>query len=132
MSSPRGIYQGTIAAFPELKVPFKYFNENPIVNGGYSDTTPFVTKTGIFYSRGKQVQDNNGNWVTANSQTIWSTDELLQGYFVEFEGVVYRLMNSQTRTRQGGFFVYELDERIGNSTRTQFAPIAELGSNKFQ
>ncbi len=127
----RSIYQGTINSFPELKVRFKYFNESPIVNGGYKDATPFADKWGIFYSRGKKVQDSNGSWVTSTSQTLWSLDELLQGAFVEFEGVVYRLMNDSDRARQGGFFIYDLDERIGNSTLKQFAPVAETGANEF-
>jgi hypothetical protein len=128
---PAGIYQGTLHSFPELKRPYKYFSENPIVNGGYKDTTPSIPKLGIFYSKGKRVQDNHGNWVTSTSQTLWSTEPLLQGYFVEFEGVVYRLMNDSDRARQGGFFIYDLTERIGNSTRQQFAPVAETGANEF-
>lgn len=129
--SVRSIYQGSVAVMAELKVSFKYFNESPIVNGGYRDSTPSVSKWGIFYSQGKRVKDNQGNWVTSNSQTLWMTEELLQGYFVEFEGVVYRLMQNKDRGRQGGFFIYDLDERIGNSTKTQFAPVIETGANEF-
>lgn len=132
MKGVSGIYGGAISVFPELKRQFKYFNATPLVNGGYEKPTVPMNKWGVFYSRGKKVQDNNGNWVTANSQTLWSSEELLQGYFVEFQGVVYRLMQNQDRDRQGGYFIYDLEERIGNSTMTQFAPIAELGGNKFQ
>ncbi len=128
---PRSIYQGTINAFSELKRPFRYFNENPIVNGGYKDMTPFTTLYGIPYSKGKRVQDNNGNWVTSTSQTLWVTEALIQGAFIEFEGVVYRLMNDADRGRQGGFYIYDLTERIGNSTLKQFAPVAETGANEF-
>jgi len=132
VKAPRAIYGGSIAVFPELKKRFKYFNATPLINGGYEKPTTPMNKWGIFYSQGKRVQDNQGNWVTSNSQELWSTEELLQGYFVEFEGVVHRLMQNKDRARQGGFFIYDLDERIGNSTMTQFAPVAELGGNKFQ
>lgn len=125
------IYQGSLLSFGELKRTYSYFNANPLVNGGYEKPTEPLKKSGIFYARGKKVQDSNSNWVTSSSQTLWSTEELLQGYFIEFEGVVYRLMNDKTRVRQGGFYVYDLEERIGNSTFNQYRPVAETGSNEF-
>lgn len=127
----RGIYAGSVSVFPELKKRFAYFNATPDQNGGYSNPTQPINLWGIFYSKGNRVQDNQGNWVTSNSQTLWSIQELLQGYFVEFEGVVYRLMQNRDRSRQGGFYIYDLEERIGNSSTIQWAPAIQTGSQEF-
>lgn len=127
----RGIYAGSVSVFPELKKRFSYFNATPLQNGGYSNPTQPVTIWGIFYSKGSKVQDNQGNWVAANSQALWSIQELLQGYFVEFEGVVYRLMQNRDRSRQGGFYIYDLEERIGNSSTVQWAPVIQTGAQEF-
>lgn len=125
------IYQGTISSFPELKERYKYFSQDPIVNGGYNDTTPFLAKRAIFRTRGKRVQDNNQNWVTVNNLTLWSQEVLNDGKFILYKDVIYRIMQSADWVKQGGFFVYELEERIGANTLKQFAPVAETGANQF-
>lgn len=124
-------YPGMLASFPELKRPYKYFDEAPIVNGGYDERTPFITKTGIFRTRGKRVKISNENWVTVNTYSLWSIEELLDGKFILLDGVVFRIMQNADWKKQAGFFVYELEERIGNSTLQQFAPVANLGSDQL-
>ena len=134
--SAGAIYQGTLSVFPEVKRPYKYFDQDPIVNGGYEAPTEFLTKRGIFKTEGKRVQTNNGNWVTSSSWKLWSTEVLLPGKFILLDSgngapVVYRIMQDADWHRQGGFYVYNLEERIGNSTLKQFRPIAESGANEF-
>lgn len=125
------IYQGTLLSFPELMKSFKYFDESPMVNGGYDERTPFISKRGRFKPEGKRVKDNGGNFVTSSGWTLWSTTPLLPGKFILFRDVVYRIMNDTDWAYQGGFYVYSLEERIGNSTLKQFRPVAELGGNEF-
>lgn len=129
------IYGSTILSFPELMETILYFDQSPIVNGGYDKQTPSIPVRGMFQDEGSRAQDSNGNWVKTSSKTVWSLVELVAGKFVcRKEGakeIIYRILTDQGWKFQMGFYVYGIEKVVGDSGRDVQAPVANLGGSEF-
>lgn len=129
------VYGSTILSFPELMETILYFDQSPLVNGGYDNRTPSIPVRGMFQDEGSRAKDSNGNWVKTSTKTVWSRVELMAGKFLcRKEGakeVIYRIETDQSWKFQMGFYVYGIEKVIGDSGAGVEAPVANLGAGEY-
>lgn len=116
-----GVYGDMLLAWPEQMRTLYVYDMNALINGGWEvvkDTNgDVITQAiiGVFQNtRGGGVKENNGNLVKTEGRELWTQTGNLDGKFLNWEGEVYRLLDTNNWSFEGGFHRYGLQKVVGN------------------
>ena len=133
-----GVYGDMLLFFREQFRNFHLFQMNPKVNGGWEIVKDLDGKTiytvvlGILQdTRGDAIKEYNGNLVETDGRELWTKTKGLAGYFFDFDGSTYRLIDSSKWDFEGGFFRYGLQKVVGNNATESDQSSWNLGGNSF-
>ena len=73
-------------------------------NGGYGERYNVVYVMVAPQNYGSHVLTVNGNLIRTNNKLFWSESVLQSGYFIEFDGAVYRFSRDNEWIREGGYW----------------------------
>ena len=127
-----GIYGDMLLAWPEQYTSLTVFDMTPGINGGLSavDGSELAIK-GVFQNtRSGASKDSNGNLVETNGMELWTSTGGLSNKYLSWEGKLYRLIDNNNWSREGGFYRYGLEKVVGNATESDNASW-NLGSGSF-
>lgn len=133
-----GVYGDMLLHFREQFRDFYLFQMNPKINGGWDivadndGKTIYTTISGILQdTRGDAIKESNGNLVETDGRELWTRTKGLAGYFLDFDGITYRLIDSSKWDFEGGFFRYGLQKVVGNNATQSDQSAWNLGENSF-
>ena len=133
-----GVYGDMLLAWPEQMRSISIFEMNPKVNGGWEKICDqqgnLITfeVTGVFQNtRGGGVKESNGNLVETDRRELWTHTAGLEGKFFMWEGVTYRLTDTNTWSFEGGFHRYGVEKVVGNDATESDNASWNLGGNSF-
>jgi hypothetical protein len=100
-----------LAAFPELMKDYEAFKMKPHIGGGYGERYDKRTVTGYWSWRKSGKMGTEGDLNVPNHQaTFWAQDDFLTGEtligqndFVEVKGDVFRVIEDDDFSHEGGF-----------------------------
>jgi len=135
-----GVYGDTIQAFPEQMRTFPYFDMTALQGSGFGPRTSVGTTRGVLQcTRGRKVEDSNGNLVIKRGVRYWTRDILEVGRFLQADGIndvvpgVYRIgQPDNSWTREGGFTVYDMELVVGNDGLETVAPVFDTGGSELR
>ena len=126
-----GVYGSMLNMFPELFVRVPYFQMDAQTNGGYGERYNVVYVMVAPQNYGSHVLTVNGNLIRTNNKLFWSESVLQSGYFIEFDGAVYRFSRDNEWIREGGFFGMVAEQMVGdNGSNTTGTPV-NFGESSF-
>ena len=128
-----GIYGDMLLAFPEQRQTITVYEMTANINAGWTKTPGSdVQVSGIYqHTRGKQIQDSNGNLVESSGLEFWTETGNLSGKFTQIEGIVYRLISDNNWNKEGGFLRYGLEKVVGNNGSQPIYTTWNTGTNNF-
>jgi hypothetical protein len=127
-----GVYGEMLDFFPEQFRSGTYFEQEPLINDGYTrgeippDETPI---TGVFQNNTSDIFDGNGNLVKRKGLYLWIMTPLVEGRFVRFQDVVYRIVVGNEWPSEGGFYEYQIKRLVGSNGDDAIEPAFNLGNN---
>ena len=128
-----GIYGDMLLAWTEQQRTITVYEMTANVNGGWTivpDSS--VSIIGVFQNtRGGGLKDNNGNLVKTDGRELWTKTGNLKGKFFQWEGTVYRLIDGNNWSFEGGFYRYGVEKVVGNNATESDNASWNLGSNSF-
>lgn len=129
-----GIYGDMLLPFQEQMESLSVYRMTPRQGAGW-DT---VEGSEIFFqgiiqnTGGSRIKDGNGNLVKTDGMELWTRVSGLAGYFLQYEGIIYRLgMGDNDWRRQGGFLRYTLEKVVGNNGSESDDTAWNTGHNSF-
>ena len=134
-----GVYGDMLLAWPEQMRTLSVYDMKAKINGGWDkvvdpQTGKLITQTiiGVFQNtRGGGVKESNGNLVKTEGRELWTQTGNLDGKFLDFEGEVYRLQDTNNWSFEGGFHRYGLQKVVGNDATESDNAAWNLGNNSF-
>lgn len=134
-----GVYGDMLLAWPEQMRTLSVYDMKAKINGGWDkvvdpQTGKLITQTiiGVFQNtRGGGVKESNGNLVKTEGRELWTQTGNLDGKFLDFEGEVYRLQDTNNWSFEGGFHRYGLQKVVGNDATESDNATWNLGNNSF-
>lgn len=133
-----GTYGDTLLAWPEQQRAIGIFDMTPKVNGGWEVVADqggnkiVTTIIGVLQdTRGGTVKDSNGNLVKTEGRELWTQEPGLAGRFLEWEGAVYRLTDSNNWSFEGGFYRYGAEKVVGNNGTESDSASWNTGAGSF-
>lgn len=134
-----GVYGDMLLAWPEQMRTLSVYDMKAKINGGWDkvvdpQTGKLITQTiiGVFQNtRGGGVKDSNGNLVKTESRELWTQTGNLDGKFLDFEGEVYRLQDTNNWSFEGGFHRYGLQKVVGNDGTESDNASWNIGAGSF-
>ena len=135
-----GVYGDMLLAWPEQQRTIEVYDMNPKINGGWDpvkDQQGKVIKTtiiGVFQNtRGGGDKDSNGNLVRTEGRELWTQTGGLDGKFLTFDGLVFRLSapDASDWSFEGGFYRYGVEKVVGNNATESDQSSWNLGHNSF-
>ena len=134
-----GVYGDMLLAWPEQMRTLSVYDMEAKINGGWNkvvdpQTGDLITQTiiGVFQNtRGGGVKDSNGNLVKTEGRELWTETGNLDGKFLDFEGEVYRLQDTNNWSFEGGFHRYGLQKVVGNDGTESDNATWNIGSGSF-
>ena len=105
-------YGDLLSAFPELMQEFQLFTMEPLVGGGYYNSTPLVKKIGCFIKGARSQASIQGESRVTNEAGVFYCKELKpsectpQGVYFEENNQIFVIADDQTYAKEGGFAVY--------------------------
>jgi hypothetical protein len=117
------IYGNQLAAFPELMEEYEVFKMLPRTGAGYGERYGKKTVTGYVSWRRAREADIVGDAAIKNDRgTFWEQCDFLTGKsrieqldMVEIEGELYRFVEGDDFSREGGFTPWILQFMAGNT-----------------
>jgi hypothetical protein len=105
------VYGEMLSVFPELLREFKVFKMKPRTGGGYGERYDEKSVRGYWSWRKQSKLDEQGGLLALNYQaTFWAKvdfftreAQIAQGDFVEVDAEVFRVIDDQNFSREGGF-----------------------------
>lgn len=130
-----GIYGDMLLAWPEQQRSITVYDMTAKVNGGW-DVVDGSQQTiiGVFQNtRGGGDKDSNGNLVRTEGRELWTRTGNLDGKFLTWDGVVFRLSAPDTNdwSFEGGFYRYGVQKVVGNNGTESDNAAWNLGGNSF-
>ncbi len=128
-----GIYGDNLLAWPEQQRAVTVFNMTAKINGGW-ETVSGSEKTiiGIYqHTVEKQIKDGNGNLVKTGGLELWTSEQNLDGLFIDQGGTIYRVKASNDWSFEGGFVKYSLEKVVGNNGTEHDESAWNTGYNSF-
>ena len=117
-----GVYGDMLLAWPEQMRTLYVYDMTAKVNGGWDVVTDtngdVITQAiiGVFQNtRGGGVKESNGNLIKTDGRELWTQTGDLDGKFLNWDGDVYRLNDTNTWSFEGGFHRYGLQKVVGNN-----------------
>ena len=134
-----GVYGDMLLAWPEQMRTLSVYDMEAKINGGWNkvvdpQTGDLITQTiiGVFQNtRGGGVKDSNENLVITNGCELWTETGNLDGKFIDVEGLVYRLQDTNNWSFEGGFHRYGLQKVVGNDGTESDNATWNIGSGSF-
>ena len=134
-----GVYGDMLLAWPEQMRGLSVYDMKAKVNGGWDKVVDPVSGelittaiTGVFQNtRGGGVKDSNGNLVKTEGRELWTQTGNLDGKFLDFEGEVYRLQDTNNWSFEGGFHRYGLQKVVGNDGTESDNATWNIGAGSF-
>lgn len=128
-----GIYGDMLLAFPEQMESVSVYQMTPRQGGGWTSVTgSTIEVTGIIQNTtGDTLKDASGNLVKAGGLEFWTATTDLDGYFMTYSDIVYRLTRSNDWMKQGGFARYSMEKVGGNHGSGSDNTTWNLGGNSF-
>lgn len=134
-----GVYGDMLLAWPEQMRTLYVYDMEAKINGGWNkvldpQTGKLITQTiiGVFQNtRGGGVKDSNGNLVKTEGRELWTATGNLDGKFLDFEGEVYRLQDTNNWSFEGGFHRYGLQKVVGNDGTESDNASWNIGAGSF-
>lgn len=126
------VYGDILSFFPELFVSFDYYSLSTKVKAGYDNRQDLGKVTGIFqYLKKGELKRENDTITSVEVPTIWTRDTLVEGNFIAYGDVNYRIVKNATWLFEGGFSCYILEELVGNLDTQQPFEYVNLGQNSY-
>lgn len=132
------VYGDMLLYFPEQLRTFQVYDMEALVNGGWKKITDdsgaviYTTVKGVFQNtKGAGLRESNGNLVDVDGCEFWSTSSGLQGKFLDFQDEVFRLVDSNTWSFEGGFYRYTVQKVVGNNATESDESTWNFGENSF-
>lgn len=126
------IYGDMLSFFPELFVSFDYYSLSTKVKSGYDNRQDLGKITGIFqYLKKGELKRENDTITSVEVPTIWTRDTLVEGNFIVYRDINYRIVKNATWLFEGGFSCYILEEFVGNLDTQQPFEYVNLGQNSY-
>ena len=134
-----GVYGDMLLAWPEQMRTLSVYDMKARINGGWDkvvdpQTGELITQTiiGVFQNtRGGGVKESNGNLIKTEGRELWTQTGNLDGKFLDFEGEVYRLQDTNNWSFEGGFHRYGLQKVVGNDATESDNASWNIGGNSF-
>lgn len=128
-----GIYGDMLLAWPEQQRSLTVYEMTPKVNGGWDIVSgSSITIIGVFQNtRGGGIKDSNGNLVQTEGRELWTQTGDLEGKFITWNNEVYRLIDGNNWSFEGGFFRYGVEKVVGNNATESDNATWNTGSNSF-
>lgn len=134
-----GVYGDMLLAWPEQMRTLSVYDMKAKINGGWDkvvdpQTGKLITQSiiGVFQNtRGGGVKESNGNLVKTEGRELWTQTGNLDGKFLDFEGEVYRLQDTNNWSFEGGFHRYGLQKVVGNDATESDNASWNIGANSF-
>ena len=133
-----GIYGDMLLVWPEQMRSIVLYDMDPEINGGWSKVTDqqgnLITQTvsGVFQNtRGGGIKDSNGNLVNTDGSEFWTRVKGLEGKFFDRDNSVYRLLDTNNWSHEGGFHRYGVEKVVGNNATESDHATWNLGGNSF-
>lgn len=133
-----GVYGDMLLYFREQFREFSLYQMNPLINGGWevvkdeSGNVIYTQVSGILQdTRGDAIKESNGNLVETDGRELWTKVKGLAGFFLDFDGSTYRLIDSAKWEFEGGFYRYGLQKVVGNNATESDESSWNLGGNSF-
>lgn len=113
------VYGDMLSFFPEQFRMIDYFMMSPDTVAGYNKRIELGKVRGVFqYLKRGELRLENDTLADTSVPTIWTRRKLDVGsYFIHFEGVDYRIVNSASWLFEGGFYCYVLESMVGNTDK---------------
>lgn len=121
------IYGEMLDFFPEQFRTVIYFNQNALLNNSYGDRENESRITVIVQNNTTETKDQNGNLVTVNGEFVWSFAKLNDGWFIDFEGIVYRIVTDDNWPTEGRFYRYKIEKMTGTPDANNTSPTFNIG-----
>jgi hypothetical protein len=117
------VYGNMLSAFPELMKDYEVFKMNPHIGAGYGERYGKKTVTGYMSWRKAREADIVGGAAVKNDRgTFWEQCDFLTGKgrieqfdFVEIEKQLYRFVEGDDFSREGGFAGWIVQYVPGNT-----------------
>ncbi len=124
------VYGEMLLAFPEQFRQFSFFEALANLNDGYGERQNVKKYYGVIQTSNSTVKDLNGNLVRSIHYRLWTRSKFpdslgSMGRFVDFGGLVYRVMSESDWPTEGGFYFHDLEKVIGTSPAKDQAPADE-------
>lgn len=113
-----GVYGNMLLHFGEQRSEVTYFFMPPLHNNGYGPREDVTTIRAILQNSWSKTKDNNGNIVRMKEEHMFYEGKLEDGWFIEYQGIVYRLTGDSDWPRTGGFYHYLLSKLVGTPGET--------------
>jgi hypothetical protein len=111
------VYGEALLAFPEQFRDYLYFDADPKIGDGYEGRENVKSATGVVQTATSRAKDSNGNLVISRNYKLWTATKLGAGKFVEFEGLIYRVMTDADWPNEGGFYDFDIEKVVGSTIR---------------
>jgi hypothetical protein len=120
-----GVYGDMLPEFPELLKDYEVFKMNPRIGAGYGERHDKKTVTGYMSWRKAREADIAGGAATKNDRgTFWEQCEFHTGEsriqqfdLMEIAGKLYRFVEGDDFSHEGGFARWTLQYVAGNTDR---------------
>lgn len=134
-----GVYGDMLLAWTEQQRAIEVYEMEAKINGGWEKVTDpqtgEVIKTtviGVFQNtRGGGLKDSNGNLVKVDGREFWTRLGNLEGKFFDWEEYVYRLVDVNNWSYEGGFYRYGVEKVVGNNGTESEDSTWNFGNNTF-
>jgi hypothetical protein len=135
------IYGDQLAAFPELMADYEVFKMPPRIGAGYGERYDKKTVTGYLSWRKAREADVVGDAATKNDRgTFWEQSDFRTGEsrieqfdMVEIKGKLYRFVEGDDFSREGGFARWTVQYVAGNTDRqTTNTRVDEVIRNDYE
>jgi hypothetical protein len=136
-----GVYGDQLAAFPELLKEYEVFKMSPRIGAGYGERYDKRTLTGYMSWRKAREADIVGDAATKNDRgTFWEQCDFRTGEsrieqfdLVEIKGKLYRFIEGDDFSREGGFARWTIQYVAGNTDRqTTNTTVDEVIRNDYE
>ena len=128
-----GIYGDILLAWPEQQEAFTAFKQNPLINGGWERILGSdVSFIGVLQNtKGAGIKDGNGNLIKSMGFELWTAEPNLNEMFIELPQGIFRILDSNSWIKEGGFFRYTLEKVVGNNGTESDDTSWNLGADSF-
>ena len=130
MNSVPGVYGGNMLDFPEQFQSYEFWRANANFDDDWTPIDPPGFNRGVFHNDRSGIKQENGMTVQYSHYYLWTRQEMEDGYFVRWRGIVYRVLHDDDWTASDGFTRYHINRVVGSdgtgSTATSFNNGANL------